>query len=97
MLAATLLIAEAFRFAHFTAAVGPVLERLAAERVASAPRRNRQSRSLWQITEAENSEKALAAVVKERPDLILMEIQLPRLDSYETMRRIRANPMSPLL
>ena len=31
----------------------------------------------YQITEAENGEEALAAIAKQRPDLILMDIQLP--------------------
>jgi CheY-like chemotaxis protein len=43
----------------------------------------------YEITEAEDGEHALAAVAKQRPDLILMEIQLPSMDGYGTMRRIR--------
>ena len=31
----------------------------------------------YEMTEAENGEEALAAVAKDRPDLILMDIQLP--------------------
>src|SRR5262245_33445292 len=31
----------------------------------------------YEITEAENGEEALAAIAKQRPDLILMDIQLP--------------------
>jgi two-component system cell cycle response regulator DivK len=46
----------------------------------------------YEITEAENGEQALAAIAKQPPDLILMDIQLPIMDGYAATRRIKADP-----
>jgi two-component system cell cycle response regulator DivK len=46
----------------------------------------------YEITEAENGEEALAAIAKQQPDLILMDIQLPIMDSYTATSKIKADP-----
>lgn len=46
----------------------------------------------YEMIEAEDGEEALAIAATERPDLILMDIQLPVLDGYEATRRLKADP-----
>jgi two-component system cell cycle response regulator DivK len=46
----------------------------------------------YEITEAENGEEALATIAEQRPDLILMDIQLPIMDGYTATRQIKADP-----
>jgi len=46
----------------------------------------------YELIEAVTGEDGLTAAEMQVPDLILMDIQLPGIDGYETTRRIKANP-----
>ena len=45
----------------------------------------------FEVIEAVDGQAGLAAAAAHRPDLILMDIQLPILDGYEATRRLKAD------
>ncbi|MDG4553860.1 MAG: response regulator [Candidatus Competibacter sp.] len=46
----------------------------------------------FQVRTAADGEAALAAIATEQPDLILLDVMMPRKNGYEVCQAIRANP-----
>jgi two-component system cell cycle response regulator DivK len=46
----------------------------------------------YRVLEAETGEEAISVARRELPDLIIMDVQLPRLSGLDATRRLRADP-----
>ena len=47
----------------------------------------------FEVIEAVDGEAGLAAAAAHRPDLVLMDVQLPGIDGYEVTRRLKADTL----
>lgn len=46
----------------------------------------------FEVIEASNGKKGIELALKQRPDLILLDMQMPVMDGFEVLRVIRNNP-----
>ena len=49
----------------------------------------------YEVRVAENGDDALAQVAEFMPDLVLLDVMLPRRNGFEVCQQIRASPQSP--
>ena len=46
----------------------------------------------WEVVLAADGEECLALAQRERPDVILLDVMMPKLDGFATCERLKANP-----
>jgi len=51
----------------------------------------------YDVITASNGEQALQKVQEEKPDLVVLDIMMPKLDGYETCRVIKNDPKTKLI
>ena len=51
----------------------------------------------YDVLTAINGEEALALIGKTQPDLVLLDIMMPKIDGIEVCRRVRADPSLPFI
>jgi DNA-binding response OmpR family regulator len=51
----------------------------------------------FNVLEAENGQQALAVARKEKPDLILLDIMMPKMDGYEFLQAFRKEQSTPII
>ena len=46
----------------------------------------------YQVRSAGDGEAGLAAVAQEPPDLLILDVTMPKLDGFETLKRLKSDP-----
>jgi two-component system cell cycle response regulator len=48
----------------------------------------------YEVIEAVDGEKALASAIEHQPDVVLLDIEMPVMDGYETVQALKADPVT---
>ena len=48
----------------------------------------------YDVVSASNGEEAIEKARREQPDLIILDVMMPRIDGYEACRILKANPLT---
>src|SRR5258707_9886196 len=51
----------------------------------------------YQLLQAADGEEALASAAQHSPDLILLDVEMPKLDGFEVCRRLKNDPAMPFI
>jgi adenylate cyclase len=51
----------------------------------------------YELLQAADGEEALASATQHRPDLILLDVEMPKLDGFEVCRRLKKDPALPYM
>jgi DNA-binding response OmpR family regulator len=46
----------------------------------------------YQVTPAHDGESALRSIAEEPPDLVLLDVMMPKMDGFEVLRRLKSDP-----
>lgn len=50
------------------------------------------TRAGYRVTLANDGFEAMARIAEERPDLIVLDVMMPHMDGFETLKRLKADP-----
>ena len=57
----------------------------------------RLSKHGYETLQAADGEEALASAAEHQPDLILLDVEMPKLDGFEVCRRLKKDPAMPFM
>ncbi len=46
----------------------------------------------YEVFEARNGEEALEAILEHRPDLVFLDVMMPKVNGFEVTKRVKADP-----